>query len=121
MSETYVCTDIETDGPSPGQYSMLSFASVPFRLDKTILGTFERNLELLPGAKQDPKTMKFWQTQPEAWQACRANAVSPKKAMCDYCAWLKALAETPVCVARPVGFDFTFIHWYLHEFAGENP
>jgi DNA polymerase III alpha subunit (gram-positive type) len=119
--ETYVCTDIETDGPSPGQYSMLSFASVAFRLDKTILGTFERNLELLPGAKQDAKTMRFWETQPEAWKVCRANIVSPKVAIGEYRDWLKSLPGTPVCVAHPVGFDFTFIHWYLHEFVGENP
>jgi hypothetical protein len=100
---------------------MLSFASVAFRLDKTILGTFERNLELLPQAKQDPKTMAFWQTQPEAWQACRSNLVSPTIAMREYCEWLKSLPEKPVCVAHPVGFDFTFIHWYLYEFAGESP
>jgi hypothetical protein len=89
---------------------MLSFASVAFRLDKTIVGTFERNLELLPGAKQNLKTMQFWQAQPEAWQACRSNVVLPKTAMCDYCAWLKSLPKIPVCVAHPVGFDFTFIH-----------
>ena len=110
MAETYVSTDIETDGPSPGRYSMLSFASVAFRLDKTILGTFERNLQLLPGAIQEPKTMEFWRTQPEAWEACRMNTVSPKIAMTEYCAWLKSLPDTPVCVAHPVGFDFTFVH-----------
>ena len=121
MSETYICLDIETDGPSPGQYSMLSFGSVAFRLNKTVLATFERNLELLPGAKQDPKTMHFWENQPDAWQACRGNLVSPKDAMQEYCAWLKTFPEPRVCVAHPVGFDFTFIHWYLHEFAGESP
>lgn len=43
MDEMYVATDIQTDGPSPGQYSMLSLASVAFRLDKSIIGTFGRN------------------------------------------------------------------------------
>ena len=75
MDEVYVSTDIETDGPSPGHYSMLSLASVAFRLDKSIIGTFERNLELLPGARQCPRTMEFWKTQPEAWAACRTNLV----------------------------------------------
>jgi DNA polymerase III alpha subunit (gram-positive type) len=121
MAEIYVSTDIETDGPSPGHYSLLSFGSVAFHLDRTILGTFERNLELLPGAKQDSATMEWWQTQPEAWQVCRSSTVPPKTAMRDYCAWLKALSGVPVCVAHPVGFDYSFISWYLHEFAGENP
>ncbi len=121
MAEIYVSTDIETDGPSPGHYSMLSFGSVAFNLDKTIVGTFERNLDLLPGAKQHPKHMQWWLTEPEAWQACRSNTVSPKAAMADYCVWLKELPGTPIFVAHPVGFDYTFVQWYLHEFAGENP
>src|ERR687895_634954 len=55
--EVLVATDIETDGPSPGHYSMLSFASVAFRLDKSVISTFERNLELLPGARQATNVM----------------------------------------------------------------
>jgi DNA polymerase III alpha subunit (gram-positive type) len=121
MDETYVCTDIETDGPSPGHYSMLSLASVAFRLDKSIIGTFERNLELLPGARQHPRNMEFWKTQPEAWAACRRNLVAPAEAMRDYSQWLLALPGKPVMVAHPVGFDFTFVQWYLHEFTGGSP
>jgi len=119
--EIYVATDIETDGPSPGQYSMLSFASVAFKLDKTIISTFEQNLDLLPEAKQHPKNMKFWSESPEAWEACRTNTKPPAIAMKDYSRWLRNLDGIPVMVAHPVGFDFTFIHWYLHEFTGESP
>ncbi|MCC5807808.1 MAG: hypothetical protein JJU00_15895 [Opitutales bacterium] len=121
IEEIYIATDIETDGPSPGQYSMLSFASVAFRLDKSIIGTFERNLDLLPGARQDPKVMRFWKNNPEAWAACRENPVPTAQAMKDYADWLRGLGATPVMVAHPVGFDYTFIHWYLHEFTGGSP
>jgi hypothetical protein len=31
--EIYVSTDVETDGPIPGVYSMLSFASAAYRAD----------------------------------------------------------------------------------------
>ena len=83
MSEIYVSTDVETDGPIPGPHSMLSFASAAYRGDKTLLGSFEANLELLPGATGDPKTMAWWQTQPQAWTAARTNlrdpVVAPKK------------------------------------------
>jgi DNA polymerase III alpha subunit (gram-positive type) len=121
MEETYVCTDVETDGPSPGHYSMLSIASVAFQLDKSILGTFERNLELLPNARQAERTMRFWQDNPAAWAACRSNLISPAAAMRDYSQWLLSLPGKPVMVSHPISFDFTFVHWYLHEFTGDNP
>jgi DNA polymerase III alpha subunit (gram-positive type) len=121
MEEIYVSTDIETDGPNPGHYSMLSFGSVAFRLDGAVLGTFERNLELLPEAGQHPDNMRFWATEPEAWAECRRDPVSPSEAMPDYVKWLRALPGTPIFVAHPVEFDYTFINWYLHAFAGEEP
>jgi DNA polymerase III alpha subunit (gram-positive type) len=121
MDEIYVATDIETDGPSPGQYSMLSLASVAFRLDKSIIATFERNLDPLSGARQDPKVMKFWNDNPDAWAACCANPVTPAQAMRDYADWLTNLGGKPVMVAHPVAFDYTFVHWYLHEFTGGSP
>ena len=46
MSEIYISTDIETDGPIPGVNSMLSFASAAFLADKTLIGTFSANLRL---------------------------------------------------------------------------
>lgn len=117
----YVATDIESNGPSPGHHSMLSFGSVAFTPDKTILATFTRNLELLTGAGEHPDTMAWWQTQPDAWHACRKNPAPPKQAMTDYVAWLKDLGGKPIFVAHPVAFDYAWISWYLWEFAGEDP
>jgi len=48
--EIYISTDIETNGPIPGEYSLLSFGSAAFTLDKKIVATFSANLETLPGA-----------------------------------------------------------------------
>jgi len=48
--EIYVSMDIEADGPIPGPNSMLSFAAACFNEKSTLVGTFDRNLELLPGA-----------------------------------------------------------------------
>src|SRR5204862_1099811 len=91
MAEVYVSTDVEADGPIPGPHSMLSFASAAYRADKTLLGTFTRNLATLPGAAPDPKTEAWWRTQPEAWAACRLDPQPPAEAMRDYVAWCKAL------------------------------
>src|SRR2546427_8258203 len=98
MPETYVSTDVETDGPIPGPHSMLSFGSAAYRADKTLVSTFSANLETLPGAAGAPDTMAWWRTQPEAWRACRSNLRAPEQAMRDYLAWLKQLPGRPVFV-----------------------
>ncbi len=121
MIEIYVSTDIEADGPVPGLNSMLSFASAAFLADKTLLGTFSANLETLPGANPDPHTTKWWQSQPEAWAACRQDQQAPEAAMKNYVAWLKALPGQPVFVGYPVVFDYMYVQWYLHKFVGESP
>ncbi|MDT4898912.1 MAG: hypothetical protein QOH25_3989 [Acidobacteriota bacterium] len=121
MSEIYVSTDVETDGPIPGPHSMLSFASAAYLADKTLVGTFSANLEMLPGASGHPETMKWWETQTEAWAACRQNLRSPAEAMREYAAWLDNLPGKPVFVGYPVVFDYMFVQWYLHKFTGSSP
>ena len=80
MPEIYVSTDVETDGPIPGPYSLLSFASAAYRSDKTLIGTFAANLETLPGAVGHPETMAWWRTQPEAWAEARSGrATRPRR------------------------------------------
>jgi hypothetical protein len=119
--EIYVSTDVETDGPIPGPHSMLSFASAAYRADKTLVATFSANLETLPGAAGDPKTMDWWRTQPAAWEACRTNPEPPEAAMPRYRAWVEGLPGKPVFVGYPVAFDFLFVYWYLIRFADGSP
>jgi hypothetical protein len=119
--EIYVSTDVEADGPIPGPHSMLSFASAAYRADKTLVGTFTRNLETLDGATPDPKTEAWWKTQPDAWAACRRDLQSPAVAMRHYVEWLRRLPGRPVFVGYPASYDFMFVYWYLIRFAGESP
>ncbi len=121
MSEIYVSTDVEVDGPIPGPHSMLSFASAAFLSDKTLASTFSANLELLPGASGHADTMAWWSKHPEAWQASRRDLRVPAEAMADYVAWLDALPGKPVFVGYPAAFDFLFIYWYLMRFVGRSP
>jgi hypothetical protein len=121
MSEVYVSTDIEADGPIPGPHSMLSFGSATFLADKTLVSTFSANLETLPEASGHPETMRWWQSQPEAWEACRKDPQPPQEVMPRYVAWLQELPGRPVFVGYPVAYDFMFIYWYLIRFAGESP
>lgn len=123
--DTYFCIDIEVDGFSPGHHSMMSFAAVAFELDKTILGTLERNLLPIPGARQDSSVMKFWADNPDAYASTQANRVSPASAMKDLRKWALSIPVRPggerVVVAHPVSLDHRFIDWYFEETGVEDP
>lgn len=119
--EIYVSTDIETDGWGIGRNSMLSLGSAAFLSDKTLLGTFSANLELLPDAVADPHTMSWWETQAEAWKACRENCLAPEVVMRQYCDWLASLPGKLIFVGYPAVFDFGFVNYYLTRFVGMNP
>lgn len=121
MTELYVSTDVETDGPIPGPHSMLSLGAAAYTADKRLVATFSVNLDTLPDAAPDPRTAAWWATQPAAWAACRRDPEPPQVAMPRYRDWLKALPGRPVFVAYPAGFDFSFVYWYLIRFAGECP
>ena len=121
MPEIYVSTDIEADGPIPGPHSMLSFGSAAYRADKTLIDTFSANLETLPEALPHPATMQWWETQPEAWDACRRDTESPEDVMPAYLDWIAGLPGRAIFVGYPAAFDFMFVNWYLYRFAGKSP
>lgn len=121
VHEIYVSTDVEVDGPIPGPHSMLSLGSAAFLPDKTLIGTFSVNLELLPGASGNPDTMQWWGKHQEAWLSCRRDLRDPAAAMVDYAVWLEQLPGAPVFVGYPASFDFMFVYWYLIRFAGRSP
>lgn len=120
-TEIYVSTDIEADGPIPGPYSMLSFASAAYAADKTLLSTYSANLETLAGAGTHPKTMEWWQQFPDAWAACRRDLRPPETVMPEYLAWLAKLPGRPVFLGWPASWDFMWVYWYIVRFTGERP
>jgi hypothetical protein len=69
----YVVTDIEVDGPWPGPNSMRSFASVAVTLDGTEHGRFEAVLDELPGAPPNERTLAWFHSIPEIWEAATAS------------------------------------------------
>ena len=121
MSEIYVSTDVETDGPIPGVNSMLSFGSAAYAAPNRLVDTFSANLLTLPGAAGDPRTMEWWRGQPDAWGNARRDPQDPAEVIPRYVAWIKQLPGRPVFVAYPAGFDFLFVYWYMIRFAGESP
>lgn len=121
--QIYISIDIESDGPIPGEYSMLSLGAYAIGANGHEYGTFYRTLTRLPKAKQNPSTMKFWETCPEAYEEATRDPIDPAVAMDEFTQWLYSMKKLGQCqfVAYPAGFDFTFVHWYLHKFMGMNP
>jgi hypothetical protein len=122
--QLFASTDVEADGPVPGLNSMLSFATAVYDINKNLVGTFSRNLALLPLATQNADTMDFWNSTPAnkaAYDVTRQDIVDPEDAMVDYVAFLRKLPGTPVFVGYPAVYDFKWVDFYLHAFAGGNP
>lgn len=120
-TEIYVSIDVESNGPIPPDYSMLSLGAAAYDENGGLISKFSVNLEELKDAKEDPDTIQWWSTQFEAWKACRKNRVDPIFAMTNFVAWVKKLGGKPVCVAYPAGFDWMFVYWYLIHFVGYSP
>ena len=122
--ECYVSIDIEADGPVPGLHSMLSLGAAAFTSEGVLGDTFSVNLEPLPEASEDMRTMRWWASQPAAWEACRTDPEAPESAMRRFHAWIQDQHDgvgLPVMVAFPAAYDAMWVQWYLRRFVGDDP
>lgn len=126
--EVYISIDIETDGPVPELYSMLSIGAVPYYRsapgEDYVEGTsFYGTMFPLPDAIQHHDTMEWWKTQPEAYLEVQKDRRHPLEVITDFGDWLGIMGDFGklVPVAWPASFDYGFVNWYMHQFYGENP
>jgi len=121
MSPTYVVTDIEATGPTPGVHSMLSFASVAVTGYGEERGRFEGVLAELPGGLWDPGTRSWFETsEPEALAASTADPRDPGEVMSEFVAFVRGLPGPRVFAAHPVAFDGSWVDHYLRRFTGHQ-
>jgi len=125
--EIYLSVDVEADGPIPGPYSMLSFGIAAFTIDKVLLGTFTRNLELLAGAAQHPRVMAWWRSTASlraAYERTREDLQPVRESMLACDAWVKSLTAhgKPCAVGAPAAYDYgAWLYWYLAYAVGDVP
>lgn len=119
--DIYVSFDIEADGPIPGLNSMLSLGAVAFTADGEEISSWEGNFAPLPGASENADTMKWWEGQPEAWEACHTNVRSPEVASMSLFHWATGIEGNRTAVAYPLGFDWPFLQYYMVKYAPHNP
>lgn len=125
-TDVYFSADVETDGPIPGPFSMLSFALVyAGRFDGK---TFERpdSYDLHFRAELRPISHEY---QAEALRVNRLDrerlcreGQDPEKAMTEAAHWVRSVASggRPVVVAYPLSFDWTWLYWYFIRFSAEG-
>lgn len=118
MNTIYVVTDIEVNGPTPGEHSMLAFASVAVDAGGEEIDSFEAVLETLPEAGEDRITMEWFKGFPQAWAAATRDPLPPRAVMTRYADWVRALPGRPIFAAHPLAFDGVWIDYYLRRFLG---
>lgn len=112
----YIVTDIEADGPTPGENSMLSFASVAISEDGQVHGEFETVLAALNAASGHPSTLAWFKAQPEAWAAATCDPQPPELEMRRFETWVEELPGVPMFAAHPLMFDGAWIDFYMRRF-----
>ena len=112
---TYVMVDIESDGPIPGDYSMVCVGAVIVEpgLDRSFYGQLKPISDnFIPEALAVSGFSR---------QDCLAFP-EPKQVMEQFKAWLQANSRGRLLfISDNNGFDWQFINWYFHHFLGENP
>lgn len=123
VPDVYFSADVETDGPIPGPFSMLSFALV-------YAGTFDGVRFTRPSTYERGfyVELKPISSQFEA-EALRVNGLDrerlaregdePRDAMTRASDWIMSLSNAgkPVLVAYPLSFDWTWLFWYFTQYS----
>lgn len=115
--EAFISVDIETAGPTPGQYSLLSIGACTISLPQQ---TFY--IELQP--TNDSMTPEAFTIHGLSLAELKQNGVPPKEAMERFEAWLLEVVpedQSPIFVAFNAPFDWSFVNEYFHRHLGHNP
>lgn len=121
--DVYFSADVETDGPIPGPYSLLSFALVyagrfdgnRFERPENLGRSFYRELRPISDSF-DPEALRVNGLDRD--RLCREGD-APEAAMAAAASWIRSQAGAgePVLVAYPLSFDWAWLYWYFMRFA----
>lgn len=116
-TEMFVSVDVETAGPIPGEYSLLSIGACvvndPAKTFSCELKPINRNA--------DPKALEV---SGLSLDQLAKNGLEPAEAMQAFSQWLDTLVGkdgSVVFVGLNAPFDWSFVNYYFHRFTGGNP
>lgn len=111
----YFMVDVESDGPIPGDYSMICLGAVivDSALDKTFYGRLR------------PISEKFVAEALAVSGFSRTDTLAfddPAQVMADFRDWIVRHSRgRAFFISDNNGFDWQFVNWYFHHFLGSNP
>src|SRR5260370_3643816 len=116
LEKVYISVDIETAGPVPGEYSMISLGAC--LIDNP---TEDLYIELKPiNDNCIPEALKV---SGLTFEQLTTMGINPAEAMSSFQNWVQRVTDNQraVFVGFNASFDWSFVNWYFHVFLGENP
>lgn len=115
--EVFLSVDIETAGPIPGEYSLLTIGACNASDPRQ---TF--SCELKPTTlNADPKALEVTGLSLERLER---EGLDPVIAIQKFRGWIEMTAGEdglPIFVGLNASFDWSFVNYYFHRYLGENP
>ena len=114
--EFFISVDVETAGPIPSEYSLLTIGACCVDDDSRAF-----TVELKPiNRNADRKALEVTGLSLEDLEE---RGLAPEIAMRKFAAWIREAAgdATPVFVGFNAPFDWSFVNYYFHRFTGANP
>jgi len=115
--EILISVDVETSGPIPGEYSMLSIGAClvdgDTRSFSALLKPVNRNV--------DPKALEVTGLSLDRLDV---EGEEPAAVMARFAGWVAEVTpegSVPVFVGFNAPFDWSFVNYYFHRFTGSNP
>jgi ribonuclease T len=114
--EVFVSVDVETSGPIPGKYSLLTLGACITRDPEQ---SFFCRLKPI-SMEADPDAMKVTGL---SLDELAISGTLPKAAMAKFADWVEKQASgtTPVFVGLNAAFDWSFVNYYFHLHLNHNP
>jgi hypothetical protein len=112
---SYIMVDIESDGPIPGDYSMICFGAVV--VEPPLSRTFYGQLRPISDRWNPDALQVSGFTREQTLEFPEAESV-----MREFQGWIaEHSGGRPMFISDNNGFDWQFINWYFHHFLGANP
>lgn len=117
--EQFYSVDVETSGPIPGEYSLLSLGACVISTSDVQAETFSCCFKPI-SRNADPKALEI---SAFSLDDLERDGASPAQAMADFAAWISRTSGSarPVFVGFNAAFDWSFVNYYFHRFLGSNP